>query len=443
MEWKAKKNGEFMMNVNEELCAYLKQHEFHEFMNLWKQQYERYGHCGGKIHVPLTDLNREDISCFMGKDYHKNSHAVIAYSTLKKAISETKFNGADFNIVLSLYYDEEILTRKDKKTRMQEEIKEFFDTLIQDSEKHYSKEWLQFIYENKNSVYLRIVQEYKLHKNKSLSQMKQVLNAIDNLPVWKNKKENISIFASQFTLDPHAFDLGDFRFYVLINAIYHYFPYLEEKDIIGILSHAGLYKDGISNFCSVYGIVAYQEKNIVHKGWKGFYDKQEILNINMENLLEIQGIEDQYLDCICIVENPSIFQSLVKTMKQNDIKKIGMICTYGQLNYSSYLLLDFIESKKIPMYYCGDMDPEGLLIAQKLINRYPSMHLWRYNIENYIYCISDKSLSGQRLKMLSKLKIPQLVDIAEMMLESKKAGYQENIIKLYQEDLVELKNKQL
>lgn len=50
------------------------------------------------------------------------------------------------------------------------------------------------------------------------------------------------------------------------------------------------------------------------------------------------------------------------------------------------------------MVYSGDMDPEGLLIAQRLVNRYPSLHLWHYEIDDYKAALSNQKASEKECR---------------------------------------------
>ncbi len=172
----------------------------------------------------------------------------------------------------------------------------------------------------------------------------------------------------------------------------------------------------------------------IHPGWAGFYHSWEALNVNMDNLLAIQGIVSQQK--VYIVENPSIFQALLKRIKEKKIEDFALICTNGQLNYSAYLLLDLIQKAHIPMYYCGDMDPEGLLIAQRLCNRYPSLHLWHYEISDYKAALSNQKASEKRMAMTKQLKEKKLLQIAQEMQKNRnQIAYQENILDRYLDDL--------
>lgn len=51
------------------------------------------------------------------------------------------------------------------------------------------------------------------------------------------------------------------------------------------------------------------------------------------------------------------------------LEKIIIVCTYGQINLAWLVLLDLINQSIQTIYYSGDCDPEGILIADKLKNR--------------------------------------------------------------------------
>lgn len=88
------------------------------------------------------------------------------------------------------------------------------------------------------------------------------------------------------------------------------------------------------------------------------------------------------------------------------------------------------------MYYSGDMDPEGLLIAQRLVNRYPSLHLWHYDIDDYKTALSNQKASEKRMQMLKQIKQEALCKVIEQMQDNNnRIAYQENILKRYIDDL--------
>lgn len=421
--------------MNEEFCQYLSDNEFSEFMQLWKKQYEKYGTCKGGIDLVLNDSNRECISGLMGKDYYGVDCVHITFRQLQKAILNTKYENCDFNEVLKMYFNQRVLTNKYRQEQEQMRVQNIFKQFFKQEGK--SRQWIYNTYTNRDSVYIRIVQASKENEQKCINTVCVVMKALNHLPMWENKKENISLFASYHTKNPHAFDKNTFAYYLMMHGIVYFlkvdFPKtnLEQNEI---LYRAGLYQDGISNYCSVARLQAFNENNQPHLGWAGFYDSYEALNVNMDNLLHIHFIT--CCDRVYIVENPSVFQALLKKIKKEKIEKIGLVCTNGQLNYSAYLLLDILVNSNVEIYYSGDMDPEGLLIADKIKQRYPSTKLWCYDVRQYEISKSKEQATDQRMHMLDALKDEALIRIGKCISENKnRVGYQENMIEEYHKTL--------
>ena len=421
--------------MNEEFCQYLSDNEFSEFMQLWKKQYEKYGTCKGSIDLVLNDSNRECISGLMGKDYYGVDCVHITFRQLQKAILNTKYENCDFNEVLKMYFNQRVLTNKYRQEQEQMRVQNIFKQFFKQEGK--SQQWIYNTYTNRDSVYIRIAQASKENEQKCINTVCVVMKALNHLPMWENKKENISLFASYHTKNPHAFDKNTFAYYLMMHGIVYFlkvdFPKtnLEQNEI---LYRAGLYQDGISNYCSVARLQAFNENNQPHLGWAGFYDSYEALNVNMDNLLHIHFIT--CCDRVYIVENPSVFQALLKKIKKEKIEKIGLVCTNGQLNYSAYLLLDILVNSNVEIYYSGDMDPEGLLIADKIKQRYPSTKLWCYDVRQYEISKSKEQATDQRMHMLDALKDEALIRIGKCISENKnRDGYQENMIEEYHKTL--------
>lgn len=421
--------------MNEEFCQYLSDNEFSEFMQLWKKQYEKYGTCKGSIDLVLNDSNRECISGLMGKDYYGVDCVHITFRQLQKAMLNTKYENCDFNEVLKMYFNQRVLTNKYRQEQEQMRVQNIFKQFFKQEGK--SQQWIYNTYTNRDSVYIRIVQASKENEQKCINTVCVVMKALNHLPMWENKKENISLFASYHTKNPHAFDKNTFAYYLMMHGIVYFlkvdFPKtnLEQNEI---LYRAGLYQDGISNYCSVARLQAFNENNQPHLGWAGFYDSYEALNVNMDNLLHIHFIT--CCDRVYIVENPSVFQALLKKIKKEKIEKIGLVCTNGQLNYSAYLLLDILVNSNVEIYYSGDMDPEGLLIADKIKQRYPSIKLWCYDVRQYEISKSKEQATDQRMHMLDALKDEALIRIGKCISENKnRVGYQENMIEEYHKTL--------
>ena len=62
-----------------------------------------------------------------------------------------------------------------------------------------------------------------------------------------------------------------------------------------------------------------------------------------------------------IVENPSVFAGLCARSDES----VSCMCMNGQPRLAGLVTLDLLAASGTVVYYAGDLDPEGLLIAQK------------------------------------------------------------------------------
>ena len=121
---------------------------------------------------------------------------------------------------------------------------------------------------------------------------------------------------------------------------------------------------------------------------------------------------------LLILENPS-FLSRVVDQKIN----YSIIITSGNSNLVVYKLLEKTNYSKI--YFNGDFDPEGLLIAQQFKTKYQNVKFIGYNEEYYNNGISDNVISDSRLKKLDSVIDNDLLEIKELLKVRKLSSYQE------------------
>ena len=124
-----------------------------------------------------------------------------------------------------------------------------------------------------------------------------------------------------------------------------------------------------------------------------------------------------------MVENPAVFAAFVQAYPDSPL-----VCGNGQLRLATLALLDLlVQNSRI--YYAGDYDPEGLLILQRLEERYGERLIpWQYDKGLYEGHLSEVEISSASLKKLDKIHMPKLRDLVEGMRVCKKAAYQETIL---------------
>ena len=95
------------------------------------------------------------------------------------------------------------------------------------------------------------------------------------------------------------------------------------------------------------------------------------------------------------------------------------------------MLLDLFDADT-EFWYAGDYDPEGLLIAQRLRERYGErLRFWQYRREFYDRYRSDVEISDRSLKKLERVYCEELQEIRQAMARQRKAAYQEAMIGEY------------
>src|SRR5690606_31558570 len=114
----------------------------------------------------------------------------------------------------------------------------------------------------------------------------------------------------------------------------------------------------------------------------------------------------------------------------------SLVCANGQINLATLVLLEKVVATGAVLYYSGDFDPEGLLIADRLKDRFgEALHLWRYSLEDYAKTVSERRLTDGRLKQLERLKNETLRQVGRELLKRGYAGYQELLLEDLWRDL--------
>lgn len=188
---------------------------------------------------------------------------------------------------------------------------------------------------------------------------------------------------------------------------------------------AGILIDDISNYAILYQVRAMKKDRSEHQGMLGFFSEKNMVQVPLNIISEWESIE-----CIdneiYVVENPSVFAAICKEK--------SCMCMNGQPRLASILVLDLLAKSNVKIYYSGDLDPEGLLIAQKLRQYYRGNFVyWHMKLEDYRKGISQEYISDKRKKILERIKDEELLPVANLMKEYGVASYQENILDKFKE----------
>lgn len=421
--------------INKEFSDYLKSnHAFNNFMQLWVAKYAKMERLGGSIIINNpTEEEKEAIGGLLGKDYSLSNEIKISYTELTRALSKTKFSECDFVVVCELYLGNSIITNKQKKQAEIDAFNEFLNTLLKKYNNTPVYRFLEFALSNQNNLLITLRKAFFDNDSEFIE---IVLNALNNLPVYNKEIKTLASFAAQISSDPHYFDDGKTR-KLLLDGMYFLLDYEEEcntlEEINLLLYKAGLVKDDLSNHCMIFRINAKMKQGLNHKAWGYFYEHYEMWNVSLYNLQKIDEVFG--INRVYIMENPSVFRSMCLKIKKEKLKDIGMLCIEGQPNLCANLLIEKLYMQNIELYYSGDFDPEGILIADKLKRRYPSLNLWHYSKDDYYLSISNIDISKRRLSILNNCVCEELQEICELIMKEKKGGYQELLENRYLKEI--------
>lgn len=418
----------------EEAVSYFKQEGFRRLMLGFQERYASLGHVGGSVLLSNPkEEERDALEGFLQTNCHKQKNLTVSEKAFSHALEKSKFAEVTLEEILEKVCSSPLISKKEVQVQKEVESQKHFQKLLDKFEHTRAEKWLQQILDEKCPPYLGIKKWEKEDYLDFHSQFAYVLAAINVLPIYRNQKMRLPVFAAEITGNPHAFDENKRLFRYLLYGICAILQ-IEYKnqcaeDRAEILYDAGILKDDISSFVTCYGIRGICEDSTFHMGMNGYIERQELQQLTLSNLSNLRRALTPNKR-VYVVENPSVFRYLTE---QDVFKNEAIVCGNGQLRIAVFVLLDLLVEENVTIFYAGDFDPEGLKIAQKVIDRYGNnVKLWCYNRDDFMAAsVKIKSISFARVKKLQQLKHPSLKKVAEWIMDEKKLGYQENILEHY------------
>lgn len=355
-------------------------------------------------------------------------------SSVVESLFKRKLKKHSFLELMEVVVDKEVITNKEIKLQEKEKVENFFQKVINESLEGIGKQWFENLFITRGEGYRLIIIRY--HECKNTEMLKRLINdltlvndSLNNLPYKYKETINIAIFAANRTKNPHFFDYNTYTGKLLIHGIRYIFNKGNNNslDAINELYYdAGLLKDEISNHTTIWNLKAFDQENHEVMSVNLFEQWEEPLQISISNLIKIKYFNVVNNE-VYVFENPAVFNSIRKALGN----RVSLICTSGQLNLSSYIILNKICNLKT-LYYAGDFDPEGLLIANSLKLRYKEkVKFLLYDKVNYEKIKSSNKIDNNRINKLNKITCKELMEIKESIQETEKAAYQELLIDEY------------
>ena len=484
---------------NNKKCAnYFKKNAAYErcFLEL-RKKWESYGRTAGRI--TLKNASQEEqraIGSIIGKIFLEKD-ITFTFAEFEQGLQKTRFAPIHMKKVLELYFGEEILTNQEKRSLIKNEkailvnhvcmqlqdrgmnfscqISEDFAhediVLTECTASHYKKEmtadatpsylyrkktsvavlWLQAMIEEKKYGYSIFAKEFSESQKKTEMLMLHIGNAILRLEMMGGQNSPLAVFSAEISGNPHFFDRGSVASQLLLHGICFWkncnIP-TTAYDWRQLMWSVGIVCDNIAS--SVHAFCVHLETvEGWHPAYEAFCHRKEPCVITSENLRYVIRAKAANHK-VYIVENEMVFSYLAEQLKfaSTEHREVGnilesqeitLLCTSGQLRVAAFQLLTLLIESKATIYYSGDLDPEGIVIAEQLWKKYGDMvQMWRMTPEDYKVGISNEPLNEMRLAKLSDVKHPILRQSADCILERKYAAYQENLLECLLEDLIKI-----
>ena len=446
----------YWMNNNTECANYFKsKKEYCRCMEAFRKKWKSLGRVGGRI--TLSDANEEEcraIGGILGKNFHGKDIS-FDFTKFEQGLQKTCFAPVDMKGVLEAYFDEPLYTNQGEKKAQDEHKRAFFqgicDYLVHSIDgESVAILWVQGMLSDKKYGYQQLVREYKKDSHQAAILAQNVGNSLAQL---ENTEESdgespLAVFAAKISGNPHYFDRGTISGQLLQHAICFWKKAELPKNAHQwreLLFEVGIVPDNVSSIVHAYG-VHLQTKEGWHPAYEAFCRLREPYVITMENLKGITGAMTER-DKAYVVENEMVFCYLLEHVKEginkrpvsvNELnnKKMTLLCTSGQFRTVAMELIPLILSSGSEIYYSGDIDPDGIRMADRLWQKFGNrIHIWRMSPEDYEISISKEDIDNNGLVKLENIQHPLLKRTAENVKEKKRAAYQENLLEELLEDI--------
>ena len=389
------------------------------------KKYESFGRFTGTISKSLfKKVDTEPLLTFMGlAQWEWEKTKSIKISDFLRNYEQSKFEPIPFELVVESVSGKQLKTKQE----LAEDAETEYGSFLVEIGEIYPLFRMVFS-RNRNTAYLGW---FLKEPTACLAAFRNVAEALRNLPQEYTK---LPVFAHRITGNPHAFDSSGLTGQLLFTMLYQQYAEAESAQAMnGFLSKAeleneiyGLFKiikDDIMNFTAVNGLIAYRGEEPIAM-WQDACLDRIPWNVPVRQLLDISWIRPGKGKQIFLIENSGVYSILLDAFPD-----CPMVCTNGQFRYAVWLLLERIPDEGITLYYSGDFDPEGLLMADTLKRRYgEKLQLIGMTTDHYLASKPVTEIDDKRLQKLKRVQAGELRGLADLMAEKKVAGYQEGIL---------------
>ena len=418
--------------IRNECLVYFRQNSvWKKVLKGFREKYSSYGRFGGKVVLKNLKLQEiEELEGFFGKSFHGQKSVTVSAEKFRHAMETSKYQEITPEWLLENFFGEPLLGKQEQKIIREQKKEQIWQKFL--------KDYKGTAIETEAELLKNIVKD---SENQELAKWDEMLRLgaeiYNHLPYRLEDRLYLAVFAVMLTRNPHAFDNGtaegNFLYQIIqmdlairgivIDSSAIFPAYKRQRSYL----MSGIMVDDISNYTMLYQVQAVKKDGKFHRGVEGFVREQHIVQVPLAVIAEWEVLQCPQNE-IYIVENPSVFAVLCGKEKK-DCAQRAYMCMNGQPRLAGLMALDLLARSGTKVYYAGDFDPEGMLIAQKLSQYYKGeFHYWHMEISDYEKCRSEEVVSPKRMKILDRITDERLKPVAEMLRKYGTAGYQEMLI---------------
>ncbi|MBC1811582.1 DUF2399 domain-containing protein [Listeria booriae] len=399
----------------DEVVAFFKGNEtYTEICHIAAKKYRSFGQITGSF--SLAKLNKQDVAGLLGvSEYSLAERKSYSFQKLLDVYYRGRFANIPFETVVENVVGYSLVSKAEEKSRISQERELFWVRL--------RANYVGLVFLEGHAVLEALYQLVTAGDldDKALGYLNQAMLSLPAEPT------RLPVFSQMVTGNPHAFDLHG----ILGNALYRLLQVrsgtewgesseTERKN--QILLDNNIIRDDIMNFVTVNGLLADVNK-CVHPMWESAVSCHVTWNVPAKHLLQVDSIYPAKGNYIWMIENSSVYSAILDIMPD-----LPMICTHGQFRYATWLLLKKVQNEHVYFRYAGDFDPEGLQIADNLLQRFPERaNVFAMDKGLYKKSKPEKEIQKIGMKKLGGVCLPALLSLKQEMICLGKIGYQEGI----------------
>ena len=450
------------MSSREECGLYFKsQPEYRRIFKEMRKKWESLGRTSGRVTMAeARSEERKALERFLGRAMEQEG-ITFSLSEFEKALGETRYGQVSLKELLEEYFGEPMVGNQERRQQKKNREAKFWEELeceIRGTEgngqlgeegagedKAADKavrgeivSWIREMREQKSQGYGVVMKEYQKSPESAKERIREIVRCLKicrSLPGqegakgyrWKGVR--LAVLAAETTGNPHALDrqtaVGTLLSYVLCRRDGSSFPE-NARQWKELYERNGILVDQLSSTVAAFGIHLMTAEG-PHPAYEGYWERQEPCIISLANLAHARGAFGES-EKIYIVENEMVFSELAEQLSDHPVT---LLCTSGQPRTAAYRLMELLceSDERVSFRYAGDMDPEGLDIAQRILDSFPGrVQIWRMSGDDYEKALSQEQVSERRLEMMKNLTNPVLKNTARKIREQKRAGYQEMLL---------------